>query len=53
MAAGHGNREIATRLGIAYATVRAHVRRLLGKLDVRSRLEAVARARLHGDHPVE
>ncbi|MCO5166325.1 MAG: PAS and helix-turn-helix domain-containing protein [Planctomycetes bacterium] len=42
----HGARgeEIAARLGIARATVRNHVQRMFRKLDVRSRVEAVARA---------
>ncbi len=44
MAEGMDNREIALRLGISYATVRSHVRHLLGKLGARSKLEAVVRA---------
>jgi len=44
MAEGLDNREIALRLGISYATVRSHVRHLLGKLGARSKLEAVVRA---------
>jgi DNA-binding NarL/FixJ family response regulator len=44
MSEGMDNREIAVRLGISYATVRSHVRHLLGKLGARSKLEAVVRA---------
>jgi two-component system nitrate/nitrite response regulator NarL len=44
MTEGMDNREIAARLGIGYATVRSHVRHLLGKLGARSKLEAVVRA---------
>ncbi len=45
VAAGLGNRAVATRLGIRYSTVRSHVRALIGKLGAHSRLQAVARAR--------
>ncbi len=41
---GLDNRAIADRLGIRYVTVRGHLRNLLQKLHVHSRLEAVARA---------
>jgi two-component system, NarL family, nitrate/nitrite response regulator NarL len=44
MAEGLDNRDIAERLGVSYATVRSHVRHLLGKLGARSKLEAVVRA---------
>lgn len=44
MAEGMDNREVADRLGVSYATVRSHVRHLLGKLGARSKLEAVVRA---------
>lgn len=44
LAGGLDNRQIAGRLGIAYGTVRTHVRNLLDKIGVHSRLEAVARA---------
>jgi DNA-binding NarL/FixJ family response regulator len=40
---GLDNREIAERLDVSYTTVRAHVHHVLGKLSVRTRLEAVAR----------
>jgi len=45
MAAGADNRAIAAQLGIAYGTVRTHVRSLLEKLDSSSRLQAVSTAR--------
>jgi RNA polymerase sigma factor (sigma-70 family) len=44
MTEGLDNREVAARLGVSYATVRSHVRHLLGKLGARSKLEAVVRA---------
>jgi DNA-binding NarL/FixJ family response regulator len=44
MSQGLDNREIATRLQVAYPTVRSHVRKVLEKLDARSRLEAVVKA---------
>lgn len=46
MTEGLDNREIAARLYVAYPTVRSHVRRVLQKLDARSRLEAVVKAGL-------
>jgi DNA-binding NarL/FixJ family response regulator len=44
MAEGMDNREVAARLGVSYATVRSHVRHLLGKLGARSKLDAVVKA---------
>jgi two-component system, NarL family, nitrate/nitrite response regulator NarL len=44
MSQGLTNREIAAQLSIAYPTVRSHVRRVLEKLDARSKLEAVVKA---------
>lgn len=44
MAEGTSNREIATRLGISYVTVRSHVRNLAGKLAAHSKLEVLAKA---------
>jgi DNA-binding NarL/FixJ family response regulator len=44
MSAGTSNREIATRLGISYVTVRSHIRNLSGKLAAHSKLEVVAKA---------
>ena len=45
MAEGFSSREIASRLGISYATVRSHVRSFSSKLAVHSKLQAVVRAR--------
>ena len=42
---GLSNRQIAERLGVKTNTVRNHVQRILDKLNVHSKLEAVARAR--------
>ncbi|GAA2754805.1 response regulator [Actinopolymorpha rutila] len=44
MSKGLDNREISTRLNIAYPTVRSHVRKVLEKLGARSKLEAVVKA---------
>lgn len=41
LAAGSNTRDVAERLYISEATVRNHVRNILNKLDVHSRLEAV------------
>jgi LuxR family maltose regulon positive regulatory protein len=45
IAQGLSNREISERLFLALATVKGHNRRIYGKLHVRRRTEAVARAR--------
>jgi RNA polymerase sigma factor (sigma-70 family) len=45
MAEGTSSREIATRLGISYTTVRTHIRSLGSKLGVHSKLEAIVKAR--------
>ena len=45
MAEGSSSREIATRLGIRYATVRSHIRSVGSKLGVHSKGEAVMKAR--------
>ena len=45
MADGMPSREIATRLGISYTTVRTHIRSLGSKLGVHSKLEAIVKAR--------
>ena len=42
---GLANKEIAARMTVAPATVKAHIRNLYGKLDVSRRTEALARAR--------
>ncbi|MDO6442475.1 LuxR C-terminal-related transcriptional regulator [Marinobacter sp. 2_MG-2023] len=43
--AGHSNKDIAERMSVAPATVKAHIRNIYGKLDVGRRTEALARAR--------
>jgi LuxR family maltose regulon positive regulatory protein len=45
IAEGLTNREIASRLFLSLNTVKAHTRNIYGKLGVRSRTQAVARAR--------
>ena len=45
MAEGVSSREIASRLGISYTTVRTHIRSLGSKLGVHSKLEAIVKAR--------
>jgi len=45
--AGASNREIARRLVLSVNTVKRHVYNLCGKLGVRSRTQAIARARTH------
>ena len=44
LAEGRSNKEIARELGITDGTVKLHVRSILGKLEVRSRVEAAVRA---------
>ena len=48
LAAGANTRTMATRLRVSPATIRNHVQNMFGKLEVHSRLEAVACATRHG-----
>jgi len=48
MAAGANTRVLAERLNVSPATVRNHAQNIFAKLDVHSRLEAVAWANRHG-----
>jgi two-component system NarL family response regulator len=48
LAQGLNTREIAGRLGVAVETTRNHIRALLRRLGVHSRLEAVIVARRQG-----
>jgi DNA-binding NarL/FixJ family response regulator len=45
MAEGVSSRDIATKLGISYATVRTHIRSLGAKLGVHSKVQAIVKAR--------
>jgi DNA-binding NarL/FixJ family response regulator len=45
IAEGVSSREIASRLSISYATVRAHTRNVCRKLTVHTKLQAVIKAR--------
>ena len=44
MGAGRSNPEIAAELYISLATVKSHVRHILGKLDLRDRAQAIVLA---------
>jgi len=44
MSEGISNRNIASKLGISYVTVRSHIRNLAGKLAAHSKLEVLAKA---------
>jgi ATP/maltotriose-dependent transcriptional regulator MalT len=46
---GLSNREIAATLSITVGTVKCHLHRAYDKLQVRNRLQAVTKAREHGD----
>ena len=45
IADGLSNQEVADKLVIAVSTVKSHVNHILGKLDAKSRTQAVTRAR--------
>lgn len=44
LAEGHSNKELARKLFVTENTVETHLRRIYGKLGIRSRTQAVARA---------
>lgn len=44
MSEGSSNREIATKMGISYTTVRSHLRNAAGKLAAHSKLEVLVKA---------
>lgn len=48
VAEGKSNKEIALRLGIAEGTIKAHLNSVMGKLGVKSRIEAALVARERG-----
>jgi DNA-binding CsgD family transcriptional regulator len=48
LSAGYSTTRMAEHMGISPETVRNHVKRLLRKLDARSRVEAVAKGRRAG-----
>jgi LuxR family maltose regulon positive regulatory protein len=45
IADGLSNREIAGKLVVAVSTVKTHINNIYGKLQVKSRTQAIARAR--------
>ena len=51
VALGCSNAEVAARLSLSPDTIKTYMRNIAGKLDTRSRMESVARARLLGYLP--
>ncbi len=45
LAEGLSNQELARKLYLSVGTVKVHLKRIYGKLDVSSRTQAVAKAR--------
>jgi LuxR family maltose regulon positive regulatory protein len=45
LAEGYSNQQLAERLVLAVGTIKYHVHQILGKLQVKSRTQAIARAR--------
>lgn len=52
VASGHSGEETARQLGVSASTVQGHMHRVLGKLKVKDRTQAVAWAYLSGLCPV-
>ena len=48
VALGHTNRDIAVTLGVTHETVKTHVARVLGKLQVENRAQAIVQALKRG-----
>lgn len=53
LADARSNSEIATALGIGEETIKTHVSRILAKLAVRDRIQAVVYAHQHGLVPTK
>ena len=45
LAAGHSNKEIARKMGVSPNTVKTHLARLYGKLEVQRRTQAIQKAK--------
>ena len=45
LAEGHTNQEIATKLFVSLSTVKTHNQNIFEKLDVKSRIQAVSKAK--------